>query len=69
VSTDNNNDLTNQEVTAREAGRRGGRSTLATHGVEHYRRIGCIGGQRTRQLYGEILKQLGQRGGRPRRPD
>lgn len=52
-----------------EAGRRGGRKTLQLHGREHFRLIGKKGGERTRELYADLLKEFGKRGGRPQRPD
>lgn len=51
-----------------EAGRRGGRKTLERHGHEHFRAIGKKGGERTKELYAELLREFGSRGGRPRRP-
>jgi hypothetical protein len=57
-----------EEITAAEAGRRGGRSTLEHHGAEFFRQIGRKGGQRTKELYGELLSEFGKKGGRPRRP-
>jgi len=57
-----------EEITVAEAGRRGGRSTLEHHGAEFFREIGRKGGQRTAQLYIELLSEFGKKGGRPRRP-
>lgn len=56
-------------VSVAEAGRRGGRKTLEKYGREHFSAIGKKGGERTRQLYGDLLKEFGKRGGRPQRPD
>lgn len=56
------------EVNVREAGRRGGSSTLQRRGAEFYREIGRKGGQRTKELYGKLLSEFGKKGGRPRRP-
>lgn len=56
------------QVTVREAGARGGRSTLERQGVEFFREIGKKGGQRTKELYGELLSEFGKKGGRPKRP-
>ena len=58
-----------QGITAREAGARGGRSTLERRGVGFFQQIGRKGGRRTTELYGELLKEFGRRGGRPRRPN
>lgn len=52
-----------------EAGRRGGRRTLERHGRDHFRAIGKKGGERTKELYAELLREFGSRGGRPQRPD
>jgi general stress protein YciG len=59
---------TETPITASEAGRRGGESTKQRHGSGFYRKIGSLGGRRTRELYGEMLKEFGKKGGRPRRP-
>ena len=37
-------------MSVREAGRKGGETTKARHGIEHYERIGEKGGQRLREL-------------------
>jgi len=58
-----------QGITAREAGARGGRSTLERRGVGFFPQIGRKGGRRTAELYGELLKEFGRRGGCPRRPN
>jgi len=55
-------------LTVQEAGRRGGRATLENQGAEFFRRIGEKGGERTRDLYRELLVEFGKRGGRPPRP-
>jgi len=56
------------ELTVAEAGRRGGRATLKSQGIDFYKRIGKKGGQRTKELYYDLFSQFGKRGGRPRRP-
>jgi len=56
------------ELTVAQAGRRGGQSTLEHRGIEFYREIGRKGGRRTAELYAELLKDFGRRGGRPKRP-
>jgi general stress protein YciG len=56
------------EISVREAGRRGGNSTLQRRGIEYYRLIGRKGGKKTAELYKEVLKHFGSMGGRPRRP-
>ena len=55
-------------ISVKEAGRRGGKSTLEHQGVAFYREIGRKGGQQTKELYRDLLSQFGRRGGRPRRP-
>ncbi len=61
-------DNSNHDLTVKEAGAKGGRATLERHGRSHYAVIGKMGGQRTRELYGKLLKEVSKRGGRPRRP-
>lgn len=58
----------NEDISVRIAGRRGGTTTRDRYGSDFYRRIGKLGGERTRELYAEALKEVGKRGGRPRRP-
>ena len=58
-----------EAMSVRDAGRKGGESTLKRWGVGFFRDIGRRGGRRTAQLYGNILNEFGKRGGRPRRPD
>lgn len=55
-------------ISVREAGARGGHATLESQGVDFFKRIGRRGGQRTAELYAELLKDFGKCGGRPRRP-
>jgi hypothetical protein len=57
-----------EEITVREAGARGGRTTLERKGAEFFCDIGRKGGQRTATLYYELLSTWGKQGGRPRRP-
>lgn len=56
------------EISVKEAGKRGGQTTLRKHGRTFFSEIGRKGGQRTAQLYRAILKDIGKRGGRQRRP-
>jgi general stress protein YciG len=55
-------------MTVQEAGRRGGNTTLQNQGREHYKKIGKKGGNRTAELYHDLLSEFGKKGGRPRRP-
>jgi general stress protein YciG len=57
-----------KELSVNEAGRRGGNSTLKRKGKSFFRRIGSKGGKRTAQLYRHLLKEFGQKGGRPKSP-
>jgi len=57
-----------KQITVREAGRRGGHATLERRGIDFFREIGKRGGVRTKQLYAELLREFGRRGGRPKRP-
>ena len=56
------------EISVREAGRRGGRATLARHGRGFYQKIGKSGGCRTKALYSEFFREFGKKGSRPHRP-
>ncbi len=56
-----------EKITVAEAGARGGRATLEARGRDFFRKIGSKGGQQTAKLYGDLLKDFGRRGGRPRR--
>lgn len=56
------------EITCREAGRRGGRSTFTRRGTAFFREIGAKGAKRQKELYSELLAEFGRKGGRPRRP-
>ena len=57
-----------KQLTVTEAGRLGGYATLQNQGVDHFKKIGHKGGQRTAQLYRDLLREFGKKGGRPRRP-
>lgn len=53
-----------EEMTVREAGRRGGEKTAETHGHEFYEEIGRKGGETTKEEYGpEFYKEIGKKGG------
>jgi general stress protein YciG len=56
------------EMTVKQAGRRGGNSTLERHGRKFFQQIGRKGGKRTAELYGDLLREFGKKGGRPRLP-
>lgn len=58
------------QITVREAGRRGGNVTRDRHaGTGFYQRIGAKGGKRQKELYADLLAEFGRQGGRPRRPN
>lgn len=54
-------------TTVREAGRRGGLSTLAKHGIAHFRRAGVIGGKTTAVRRRKKLKEWEVKGGSTRK--
>ncbi|HEU4487787.1 MAG TPA: hypothetical protein VFS38_00710 [Actinomycetota bacterium] len=59
---------TNQKMSRAEAGRKGGRTTKARYGGEHFGRIGRIGGKKggetTKSRYGsEFYQKIGKIGG------
>lgn len=56
-------------ISVKEAGARGGRSTLERRGTEFFREIGTKGGRKRAELYRDLLAEFGRRGGRPRRPN
>ena len=56
-------------ITVREAGRREGEATSRRHGRRFYQIIGSKGGKRTKELYADLLRQFGSKGGRPPRPN
>lgn len=58
-----------ESISVKEAGRRGGRATLENKGTDFFKKIGKKGGERTKELYGELLSEFGKKGGRPRRPN
>lgn len=68
MMTGKNQDEFAGEITVRQAGKRGGRATLENHGRDFFSRIGKKGGERTADLYHDLLRQFGQMGGRPKRP-
>lgn len=57
-----------RQISVSEAGRLGGNATLRNQGTDFFREIGRRGGKRTSRLYGQLMREHGKRGGRPRRP-
>ena len=58
-----------QAISVREAGRRGGLAVLATHGREHFSKIGKQGQKVLRDRYPGMAGVWGKKGGRPRKPN
>lgn len=53
-----------ENITVREAGRRGGSKTSSTHGREFYQEIGRRGGETTSREHGpEFYQEIGRKGG------
>lgn len=56
--------MAQNDMTVREAGRKGGETTARTHGHDFYEEIGRKGGNaRKRELGHEGYEELGQKGG------
>ena len=53
-------------MTTAEAGRLGGRATRRRYGLEHYRRLGALGGQRLAELVRVARRAERQAQRRPR---
>ena len=68
METVDNPTIVSEEVSVREAGRKGGIATRDRYGSQFYRRIGYKGGESTRKHYASLLKEFGQLGGRRKRP-
>ena len=60
--------VSREQITVSEAGRRGGKATLRNQGPDFFKNIGKRGGKRTAKLYGHLMRERGKRGGRPKRP-
>jgi len=68
IMTDKEEQITVTEA-ARQLGQHGGIVTRDRYaGTDFYRRIGAKGGRKTAELYADLLKEFGKKGGRPRRP-
>src|ERR1017187_3881256 len=53
-----------EEMTVKEAGRRGGTATSDAHGPEFYRKNGHKGGSRVLEVHGtEFFSEIGKKGG------
>lgn len=54
----------NEEMTVREAGKKGGQTTSEKYGKESYEEIGKKGGETTSKTYGEdFYEEIGHKGG------
>lgn len=52
------------DMTVREAGKKGGERTAETHGHEFYAEIGHKGGEKTSETHGrEFYQEIGHKGG------
>ena len=58
-----------QAISVREAGRRGGLAVLATHGREHFSKIGKQGQKALRERHPGMAREWGKKGGRPKKPN
>ena len=58
-----------QAISVREAGRRGGLAVLATHGREHFSKIGKQGQKVLRDRHPCMASSWGRKGGRPKKPN
>ena len=56
-----------EELTVREAGRRGGLALLAKRGKSHFVEIGKKGQETLRKRYPGMASEWGKKGGRPRK--
>jgi len=54
------------EITAAEAGRKGGQTTLAKYGHSWYAHLGSLGSRQQRCLYPNKARDWGRMGGRPK---
>jgi len=55
------------KITVQEAGRMGGMAVLSTRGREHFVAIGKKGQEALRELYPNMAKEWGKKGGRPKK--
>ncbi len=58
-----------EQLTVREAGRRGGLAVLNSRGRDFFVKIGRLGQASTRQKYPDRAKCWGKLGGRPKKPN
>jgi len=56
-----------EEMTVREAGRKGGLALLAKHGSNHFVEIGQKGQKTLRERYPGMASEWGKKGGRPKK--
>ena len=64
-STDRNGTPDEGNMSVREAGRKGGRTTRARYGAEFFQEIGAKGGKAVSERYSnEHFREIGRKGGR-----
>ena len=57
-----------EQITVREAGKKGGLAVLRNHGHDFFVAIGRLGQASMRQKYPDKAKYWGKLGGRPKKP-
>jgi general stress protein YciG len=64
-STDQEGTTKNGNMSVREAGRKGGKTTRARYGAEFFQEIGAKGGRAVSERYSnEHFREIGRKGGR-----
>ena len=64
-STDQNGSTVEGNMSVREAGRKGGKTTRARYGAEFFQEIGAKGGKAVSERYSnEHFREIGRKGGR-----
>jgi len=64
-STDQEGTAKNGNMSVREAGRKGGKTTRARYGAEFFQEIGAKGGRAVSERYSnEHFREIGRKGGR-----
>jgi general stress protein YciG len=64
-SADQNPSLDEGNMSVREAGRKGGKTTRARYGAEFFQEIGAKGGRTVSERYSnEHFREIGRKGGR-----
>jgi uncharacterized protein len=64
-SADQNGSIDDGNMSVREAGRKGGKTTRARYGAEFFQEIGAKGGKAVSERYSnEHFREIGRKGGR-----